>query len=328
MSSKLWAMARLATPMAVRVAATLRLADHVAAGRDRAADLAAAAGADADAVERLMRYLSVRGLFDRDDTGRYTLTPLGAALRDDHPSRLRPRLDVEGSLGRAELSFAQLLHSIRTGEASFHLQFGRTFFEDWAADPDRAEDFNKLTSDMESRSPDIVAGYDWESLGSVVDVGGGNGALMLALLRKFPSLRATVLEMPDNSEPARKAIAEAGLGDRCDVVSRSFFEPLPAGAGGYVMSFVLHNWGDEPARALLRRCAEAAGEDGVVLVVEQTGPHGAATHTGMDLRMLVVTGGKERTAEEMGELAADVGLRIAAVHPAGAFSIVEMRAAR
>jgi hypothetical protein len=327
MSARIWSMAGLGTPMAIRTAATLHLADHIAGGTDTAEAIASAERVDPDALERLMRYLAVRKVLARDDSGRYTLTPLGEVLREEHPSKARARLDIEGSVGRAELSFVQLLHSVRTGEAGFPVQFGRSFWEDWAADPERAANFNRLTSDLESRSPEIVSGMDWGGLGRVVDVGGGNGALLIGLARAYPGLRGTVLEMPDNCETARKSVAESGLGDRLDVVAGSFFDPLPAGAGGYVLSFVLHNWPDGPAREILRRCAEAAGDTGAVLVVEQTGPGGEATHTGMDLRMLTAIGGRERTASELAALAASVGLRRTAVHPAGSFSIVELRAA-
>ncbi|MEW1584839.1 methyltransferase [Micromonospora vinacea] len=327
MSARIWSMAGLGTPMAIRTAATLRLADHIDAGADTAEAIAGAEGVDADALERVMRYLAVRGLLVRESGGRYALTPLGAVLREDHPSKARARLDIEGSVGRAELSFVQLLHSVRTGEAGFPVQFGRSFWEDWAADPERAANFNRLTSDLESRSPEIVEGMDWGPLGWVVDVGGGNGALLIGLLNAYPTLRGTVLEMPDNCETARKSVAESGLGERLDVVAGSFFDPLPAGAGGYVLSFVLHNWADGPAREILRRCAQAAGQTGAVLVVEQTGPGGEATHTGMDLRMLTACGGRERTAADLTALAASVGLHGVAVHPAGSFSIVELRAA-
>lgn len=319
-------MARLATPMAVRVAATLRIADHVRAGLTSATELAEAVRANPDALERLLRYLAVRKILDRDAAGRYALTPLGETLLDDHPSKLRARLDIEGSLGRAELSFVQLLHTIKTGESAFHVQFGRDFWEDWASDPGRAAEFCKLTSDMESLSPELVAGYDWGSLGHVVDVGAGNGALMIALMNAFPGLRGTLLEMPDNSEPARKALTEAGLADRAELLVGSFFDPLPAGAGGYVLSFVLHNWPDEQAKAILRRCADAAGAEGVVLVIEKTGPDAETVHTGMDLRMMTVIGGKERRMDELADLAGEVGLRVIDVHAAGTFSIVELGA--
>ncbi len=324
----LWAMAHLGTPMAIRVAATLRIADHLAAGLRTVPELAKAVSAERDALERLMRYLTARGLFSRDESGSYTLTDLGEPLRDDHPAGLRPGLDIE-SVGRAELAFAQLLHSVRTGEAGFARQFGLSFWDDLAADPARREFFATwMGSDIGTRAPEIVNGYDWGSLGHLVDVGGGNGSLMISLLMRYPSLRGTVLDLPETAGDARTAVAGAGLTGRCEVVDGSFFDPLPAGAGGYVLSLIIHDWGDAPARAILRRCAEAAGHDGTVLVVEKIGGDGASPHTGMDLRMLVLYGGKERGVTELTTLAAQAGLAVTAVHPAGTFAIVELRSAQ
>src|SRR3712207_947497 len=140
--AELWAMAQLSTPMAVRVAATLRVADHIAAGVRTAAGLAPVVQADPDALGRLLSFLAVRGVFSRDEDGRFSLTGLGEALREDHPAGKRKLLDIDG-LGRAELSFIRLLHSVRTGEAAFPQQFGRTFWQDLAADPGRADAFDR-----------------------------------------------------------------------------------------------------------------------------------------------------------------------------------------
>ncbi len=325
-AAELWSMAHLGTPMAIRVAATLRLADHLTAGLGTADELAAVVGADADALGRLLRFLVARGVFCRDEAGRFGLTPLGDALRSDHPGRMRAGLDLEG-IGRIELAFVALLHSIRTGEPAFDQQFGRDFWSDLAADPARRETFTSwMASDMPSRSPEILAGYDWGSLGSLVDVGGGNAAMLIALLTRFPTLRGTVLDRPENVSDARRALAEAGLTDRGAAVSGSFFDPLPAGAGGYLLSLIIHDWADEPAAEILRRCAQAAGESGTVLVVERTGAEGLEPHTGMDLRMLAVYGGKERRLDELAALAEGAGLVVVGVHPAGGYSIVELRA--
>jgi hypothetical protein len=313
--------------MAVRVAATLRIADHVAAGRTTTAELAEAVGAHVDALDRLLRYLAARRVLSRDSDGRYALTSLGDALRDDHPAGLRAGLDIDG-IGRADLAFVQLLHSVRTGQAGFPRQFGRAFWDDLAADPARTAAFNTyMGSDVPARSRAILGGYDWGSLDHVVDVGGGNGSLMVSMLTAYPSLRGTVLDLPETADAARKALTAAGLAHRGDVVGSSFFDPLPAGAGGYVLSLIVHDWDDDAARAILRRCAEAAGTTGSVFVVENIGADGESPHTGMDLRMLVLYGGKERGVAELAALAGDCGLRLVAVHPAGGLAIVEFAAA-
>ncbi|WP_369690511.1 methyltransferase [Planomonospora sphaerica] len=329
MSARLWSLAHLATPMAIRVAATLRIADRVA-GRPRSApELAEEAGADADALERVLRHLAAKGVLARDDAGRYSLTPLGEPLRDDHPGHLRAMLDIDGAVGRAELCFARLLHSVRTGEAAYPVQFGRPFWDDLADDPRLAASFDaRMGADAVERAAEIVSAYDWGALGHVVDVGGGDGTLMIALLTRFPALRGTVVDLPGTAETARRALAGAGLADRGDVVPGSFFDPLPGGGGGYLLSSVVHDWDDEAARAILRRCAQAAGDGGSVFVIERIGPDGESPHTAMDLRMLAYYGGRERRAAELAGLAADAGLTAVAVHPAGRLSVVEFTAAR
>ncbi len=294
-AAELGALADLVTPMAVRVAATLRLADHIALGVRSAPELAEVVGAHAGALDRLLRHLAVRGVLSRDEWGRYALTARGEALRDNHPGGLRALLDIEGGVGRAETSMAHLLHSVRTGEAAFPAQFGNAFWDDLSADPLRTSSYDEqMGRDVAADAPAIVSAYDWGALGSVVDVGGGNGALLAAMLTEHPGLRGTVYDRPRTAGAARQTLAAAGLADRSDVVAGSFFDPLPAGAGGYVLSAILHDWDDEAARAILQRCAEAAGPEGTVLVVEKIGADGETLRTGMDLRVLAYFGGKER----------------------------------
>lgn len=322
----LWAMAQLATPMAVRVAATLRVADHIASGLRTVPELAEATGADADGLGRLLRYLAVRGVLSRDGSDRYGLTSLGEALREDHPGGLRACLDVEEG-GRAELSFIELLHSVRTGEPAYRRRFGLSFWDDLAADPRHEAAFRAMLRPGDfDRSRRIASAYDWTSLGRLVDVGGGDGTTLAALLTAHPDLRAVLIDRPPATDVARKALTEAGVADRAGVETGDIFGPLPPGAGGYLLALVVHNWGDDPARAILARCAEAAGAGGAVFVVENVTSDGDAP-TGLNLRMLAYTGGKVRSLRELSALAADAGLRVAAVHPAGAVSVLELRPA-
>ncbi|MFI9203887.1 methyltransferase [Streptomyces sp. NPDC053048] len=323
----LWALAHLATPMAIRVAATLRVADHLAGAPRTAAELAGAVGADTDALDRVLRHLAAKGVLRRDAEHRYALTALGRPLRADHPSGLRDMLDIEGAVGRAELAFVQLLHCVRTGDAGHPGQYGLSFWDDLAADPARAASFDaRMGADARLRAPHIAAAHDWGSLGHVTDVGGGDGTLLTALLTAHPALRGTVVDLPETAAAARKTFAAAGLADRAEAVPGSFFDPLPVRGGGYLLSCVLHDWDDEAAGAVLRRCAEAAGPGGPVFVVERTAGDDRPPTT-MDLRMLVYYGGRERSVRQLAALAADSGLRPAAVRPAGPLTIVEFTAA-
>jgi hypothetical protein len=321
----LYAMADLVTPMTVRVAATLRIADHITRGLQTAPELAEAAHAHGDTLDRVLRHLVTAGVLRRGANGRYELTARGDALRDDHPSRLRGRLDIERQLGRAELSFVQLLHSVRTGEPSFPAQFGRSFWEDVASDEARSVSYNaQMGEDVTAWAPAIVSAYDWGSLGHVIDVGGGDGSLAIALLTRHPALRGTVLDLPAPVETARTRLAAAGLAERCDAVASSFFDPLPPGAGGYLLTAIVHNWEDGSARAILQRCAEAAGTAGKVFVIEKIGADGVTANAEMDLRMLAYLGGRERSLDELTALSEDAGLTVTAVHSAGAIAIVEL----
>jgi O-methyltransferase len=321
---KLSAMADLVTPMAMRVAATLRLVDRLGQPRSTA-ELAGEVDADPGALDQLLRHLATLGLLDRDDAGRFRPTELGACLRDEHPAGLRAEWDIEGAAGRADLSAVGLLHSVRTGGAAFAERYGEPFWADLATDPVRLTAFHEArgaAAGIEARC--VSAAYDWGALGDVVDVGGGNGSLLIALLNEFPALRGTVLDLPGPAEAARKLIDAAGLTERATVVAGDFFEGVPGGAEGYLLSAVLHNWGDEDARRILTRCAEAAGEGAGVFVIERLA---ATTHTHSDLRNLAWFGGKVRDVAELTALAEGAGLAVAGRHTIEEIVVLELRVA-
>jgi hypothetical protein len=323
----LYAMADLVTPMAIRVAATLRIADHLVAGARTAPALAEATGAHPGALDRLLAHLREVGVFDRDDAGALILTARGEWLLENHPGQMRGRLDIDGPLGRAELSFVQLSHSVRTGEPAFPVQFGQPFWADLAQDPDRAADYDEaMGGDVAAWAAAIVAAFDWGSLHTVVDVGGGNGSLMVELLHAAPTLQGTVFDQPGTADRARARLAAAGLSDRSDVAAGSFFDPLPPGAGGYLLTAIIHDWDDDAALAILSRCRDAAGPGGRVFVIEKIGADGMTPDTEMDLRMLAYLGGQERGLDELIALVETAGFSVATVHDAGAISILELTA--
>ena len=319
------ALADLATPMAVRVAATLRVADHVVAGYRTAGQIAAAAGVRPGELDRVLRHLVTVGLFSRDETGAYGLTEDGEQLRDDHPGGRRKWLDNGGAVGRGDLAFVELERVVRTGEPAYPVRYGVPFWDDLAQDPPLSASFDALMGHHVTLDTEGVAdAYDWAALGHVTDVGGGTGSLLAALLARHPDLRGRLFDQDGPAGRARAHLAERGLAGRTEVVAGSFFEPLPVGSGGYVLSAILHDWDDPEAVAILRRCAEAAGPDGRVLVIEAIGGDGESVGTAMDLRMLVYTGGRERGLGELSELAAKAGLAVRAVHPVGAKAITSV----
>jgi 2,7-dihydroxy-5-methyl-1-naphthoate 7-O-methyltransferase len=323
---RLWAAADLVTPMAIRVAATLRLADYIAAGTQTAEALAAAVHADQDALERLLGHLVTAGVLSRAESGSYSLTGFGEHLRDDDPAGVRPWIDLEGAVGRADLCFVQMLHTVRTGEPAFPRQFGREFWDDLSSDSGRAASFDALMgARIAADAPAVAAAYPWGALGHVVDVGGGNASLLIAILRAHGDLGGTVVDLAGAVARAEQAIASVGLSDRASAQVGSFFDALPAGAGGYVLSGILDDWDNEDAARILRRCADAAGQTGKVLVVDHIRRgEGGTSDTEGDLRMLCYFRGRERTLEQLGQLATSVGLQVSSVMPAGSRSIIEL----
>ena len=321
-------MGDLVTPMAIRVAATLRLADHMAAGATGIDDLAHRTSAHPDALGRLLGHLTTVGLVARTGPGEYSLTEFGRALQDDHPSGNRSWLDLEGVVGRADLVFVRLLDTVRTGRAAYPAMFGRGFWEDLDADPALSASFDALMGHHPPVS-DVLVGYRWGEVSHVLDVGGGNGTLLGALLLAHPHLRATLVERAGPAEAARSVLAKAGVLDRCTVVAGSFFDPLPEGADVYILSRVLEDWDDEHAVAILHRCAAAAAPSGTVLLVEEGAlgegdEGGKPINTEMDLRMLVYCGGRERALPELRALATAAGLHVASTRRGRQSSLVEL----
>ncbi|RJL27232.1 methyltransferase [Bailinhaonella thermotolerans] len=302
----LWRAADLVTPMAIRVAATLRVADHIAAGAVSDDDLAKRTGADPDALRRVMSHLVSAGVFTRSPGGAYGLGELGEELRGP----ARDWLDIEGAVGRADLSFVRLLDSVRTGGPAYPLLYGAGYWEDLDRDPGLSESFDRLMGDHPAVG-DVIAGHDWTAVRRVADVGGGNGVLLARLLGAHPHLAGMLVERPGPAEAAVTVLEP--VRDRAEIHPGDFFGPLPRGADVYLLSRVIGDWDDERATAVLRRCAEAArdaGESGRVLVLEEgdlTGPHDGEGSE-MDLRMLVYCAGRDRGLDDVLRLASAAGL--------------------
>lgn len=342
----LWTLADLATPMAVRVAATLGVADHLAAGATSAEELARRTGTHADALARVLRHLADRGVLRRTAEDAYALTDLGQQLRSDHPTGVRAWLDANGAVGRADLCMIELGHTVRTAEPAYPRHFdGATFWGDLATHPELSASFDALMGHHAAADviPAVTAAYDWDQAAYVLDVGGGDGTLLIALLTAHPALRGAVVELPGPAEAARVKLAEAGLGERVTAMPGSFFDPLPTGADVCVLSAVVHGWDDEEARAIVRRCAEAVRPDGRVLIAEYladeseggtgggaaanaaggTGEDSTRVSTDMDLRMLTYGTGRERNLAELVALGTTAGLTFVGRRVTGGMTVVE-----
>ncbi|WP_439941414.1 methyltransferase [Streptomyces sp. BBFR115] len=309
-------------PWAVRVASTLRLPDHIAAGTTKVSELAQLTGSDPDVLGRLLRYLSVLGVFREEAPGEYQVTELGEFFRDDHPMKLRRFLDQNGFGAKLDAVTARLEQGVRTGRTVYEDVFGRRFWEDQDDYPDPELSFNTLMADHTRWfGPDIRDSFDWGAHKLIVDVGGGTGAgtLLHELLTHFPGMRGILVEDP--RETATSAAGSLGpIGDRCTLVRQSLFEPMPQGGDVYVLTNILRNWNQQDAIRILRRCAEAAGPDGDVLVLERilSAEDQHQIHVAdANLRILLLLGGKERTLEEFREIGRAAGLDLTATTPTG-----------
>jgi SAM-dependent methyltransferase len=300
-------MADLATPMAIRVAATLSLVERAGSAGATAEHLAAETGTETPALRCLLDHLVTIGAFALDPDGRYRPTDLGAQMGEDAPQGFKTLLDINRAGGRAELAFVDLLETITTGAPAYVHRYGREFWADIDAQPELRRSFDaQMTWRFQVQAPQIAERFDWSRFPDIIDVGGGNGTVLAAVLHAHPSVRGRVLDLPPSAAAATETFTAAGLDDRAGAVPGSFFDPLPAGADAYVLSDILHDWDDEHARKILTECRRAAAPNGTVVVIEPVRQPGGST--GMDLFMLMCFSGRERTADELIKLATDCGL--------------------
>jgi SAM-dependent methyltransferase len=318
----LFALSDLRTPWCIHVVATLRIADHIAAGIDNIGGLAAAASCDADILHRVIGHLVGKGVFLETAPGRFALNEAAQGLLD---STLRLSLDLDGIGGRFAHAWGTLLTYVRTGAPAYHQLFGLPFWQDLDAHPELSASFDTLIGPAGHGKPDpefqITGG--WDSVRSVVDVGGGTGAMLAEILRARPHVRGTLVDLPRTVARSAETFKAAGVAERVQVVGQSFFDPLPAGADLYLLRGVLNNWPDPEATAILRRCAEAARPSGRVVVLKGVELDNAGKELAIEM---VLLGGRQRTISEFRELAQKAGLAVLAAgrQPSG-HAVVECR---
>ncbi|GAA1310101.1 methyltransferase [Saccharothrix xinjiangensis] len=301
----------------------LRIPDRLDDGPVQVDRLASEAGCDRDALRRFLRVLVGEGLFTFADPDTFGLTDMGALLCTRTPASPGNFAELMG--GEAYASWAAAAHSLRTGEPAFDHLHGARYFDWLATDPDAAHRFNRAQSELVRLRSVPLLERDWAGTRTVVDVGGGNGALVAALLARHTTLRAAVFDLPDVVEEARKVLAAAGLDGRADVVPGDFFTDVPRGADVYVLSQVLHDWDDEDAGRILRRCRTAVPGHGRLLVVEQVLGDGcdAGPTALLDLHMLVLLGGRERTRSDWAALLGANGFTIDEIRTGPRSSLIE-----
>ena len=294
--------------------AKLGVPDLLADGPRSVDELAARCGADPGALARLLRGMASIGLFSRTAPGTYALTSVTECLRSDVPHSLRQTAILDGE--EVFRSFADIMHTVRTGAPAFDMIHGEPFYDYLGANPGTAASFTAAMN--ANRVPATLASCDLSGVDTLVDVGGGSGGLLTEALAVHPAMRGVLLELPEAVRQAEKKLAEAGLTGRVALVEGSFFDAVPSGGDAYVLARVLHNWADEKAMLILRRVRAAMSPGARLVVLEQfvpgedSAPDGAS---GMvDLLMLVLLEGHDRTEEQYRGLLAEAGFVVDEVH--------------
>lgn len=306
----------LTTPWCLMVAATLRIPSLIADGHTEIGELAAAADCDRDALHAVLGHLVSKGVFTEEPIGRFACNPAAERL-----GRM-PFLDLDGIGGRMAHAWGTLLDYTRTGQSGYDKVFGLPFWEDLAAHPRIAAEFDDLMGPAGHGLPDydIQLTGGWDDVRTMADVGGGTGSMLISLLRRHPGVSGILVDLPGTIARADALISDSGVADRITVSGQSFFDPLPAGADLYLLRKVLNDWPDEPTAAILRRCAEALAPGGRVVVIGGVSPDDAPRALAPDM---LVAGGKTSTLSDFTELAGRAGLRVisAGPEPAGHYLV-------
>jgi O-methyltransferase domain/Dimerisation domain len=314
---------------AITAAADLGIADALARGPLSADELAGAVNADADALSRLLRALMSRGIFRQRRDGRYELTPLADTLRSDADVSMAAFSRFLGSPQHRE-HWSHLTDALRTGRSVVPALRGKPLFEYLTEEPEFAELFNNaMTSLSELAIAAVIAAYDFSPYATIVDVGGGHGRLLAAILGAAPHSRGILIDLPEVVAGARAVLEGHHVADRVRVAEGSFFDAVPDGGDAYVLKNVIHDWSDDDAVHILGNVREAAAVGKNVLLVELVLPGHNREFPGnwADLEMLVVADSRERSAPEYGRLLRRAGFSMTrVVETAAPFSVVEATA--
>ncbi len=296
----------------VLVASQLGLADLIAAGPKTLTELAEATQSNPDSLRRFLRTLIGYGLFRQEEDGRYRMTPLAEPLREDAPGSLRPMAMVAAI--DTYRSWGELLHCVQTGQDGFAKAYGMPAADYRTQHPESNRYFNAWMSvGARRRIESFLDAYDFGDTGLVVDVGGGDGTLLLGILGRHPGLRGVLFDLPRAVGDFEQGSADASAVSRLRIEAGSFFDGLPGSGDYYILSLILHNWPDEDARRILERCRVAIKPDGRLLVLDQVVRDGAPPRSMSDLNMLVNCGALERTESEWRRLLASGGFEIASI---------------
>lgn len=311
---------------AIYVAAKLGIADQLRDGPKTVDELAAATATHAPSLYRVLRALASVGVFTEVKKRGFALTPLADTLRTDAPGSLRAFATVE--LGEEHYpAWGELLHSVRTGEIAFDRAFGMPVWKFFEQNPGNAKTFNDAMTGFTLAVNDaVLSSYDFSSISKIVDVGGGHGSLIASILKANPKMKGVLFDAPPVIEGAGHRLKDEGLAERCEATAGDFFDSVPSGGDAYIVKWIIHDWDDEQSVSILKNCHRAMAENGRLLLVEAVVPDGSEPHFSkyMDLNMLIMTGGRERTEDEYRTLLEASGFKLTRIVPTESpMSIIE-----
>jgi hypothetical protein len=312
----------------VYVAAKLNLADHLAKEPMNANQLAEITGTHPPSLYRLMRTLASLGIMTEDSSHRFSLTPVGEAMKTGAPGAARATILTIASPWWVT-GFGELMYSVQTGKPGFEKMVGMPIFDWFAQNPEQASLFNETMVGIHGAEPAAVAAaYDFSGMKNIVDVGGGSGNLLTTILGSFPESRGTLFDMPHVVRDAAALIKSRGLTNRVTIEPGSFFESVPTGGDVYMLSHIIHDWSEDQCLTILGNCRRAMNANTRLLIIEMVLPSGNTPHPGkmLDMMMLVGPGGRERTKEEYDELLSKASLQLTRVVPTeSAVGVVEAK---
>jgi hypothetical protein len=312
---------------ALHVASILRVADHLHDVARSAGELGALTKSDPDSLYRVLRALAAVGVFHEDEGRNFALTPMGDCLRTDSATPIGAWAELVGTPHFWQ-AWGHLLHSVQTGENAFQNLNGKDVWQFRAEHPEYGATFDQAMTQLSAGNAEaVIRAYDFSPFGHIVDVGGGQGFMLAAILRAHHHMRGTLFDRPDVVAGAKAVLVEGGVIDRCNVVGGSFFEMVPEGADAYLMRAVIHDWEDDEAIAILKVCRRTMAESAKLLLIERlVGPPNEMPATKfVDLNMLVSPGGRERTCDEFSGLLARSGFELTRVFPASTHNVIEAR---
>jgi hypothetical protein len=305
--------------MCLNIVTKLGVVDQLVNGPKPANDIAAAVGANADALYRVMRALSSVGIFHETAGRAFALTPASELLKSDHPSSMKSFVTFIADPMHFRC-YANLMHSVKTGETTSEPTFGKPIFEYLQSDPDEAKVFNAAMVNLTQMFiPAILEAYDFSDTRTLVDVGGGYGSVLGSILQKYPHMKGILVDLAHVTEGAKPYLQSIGVADRCTIQSGDFFKSVPSGGDTYIMKHIIHDWDDERSATILRNIKQALGNNsgGKVLLLESVIGFGADLPMAKwgDIEMLALPGGRERTEEEFRQLFEKSGLRLNRIVP-------------